>query len=298
MIDPACGSGGFLVRASRRLIARCAVKFGKATPKEALDNKRWKVVYDRLTPKECEDIVNTVALRIHGFDINPFAVNISEMNLLFQVIDLYFKAVKANKTFVVPRFKVYGTDSLELPSEQASITQFYEGSGKGMAQDLMAVEEFKKKRYDFVVGNPPYVRVQKLGNIEKDRIKASYSSVEGKFDLYIPFLELGIKLIRNGGKLGYINPNLFIQREYGKKIRALITKETQISQILDFGDSGVFADATNYPCIIILNKSSIEETKIIKVIAPSDTLLDQIRSHIPIISPACIRTNLFYKEFD
>ncbi|EQD37066.1 type I restriction-modification system methyltransferase subunit like protein, partial [mine drainage metagenome] len=60
LIDPACGSGGFLVRATARLIARHVVKLGKATPKEALDNKKWHDVYERLTPKECEDIVNSV----------------------------------------------------------------------------------------------------------------------------------------------------------------------------------------------------------------------------------------------
>ena len=278
LIDPACGSGGFLVRAARRLIARQIVKFEKATPKEALDNKRWQEVYERLTPKECEEIVTSIALHIHGFDINPFAVNISEMNLLFQVVDLYFKAVKGNKTFSIPRFKIYSTDSLEIPKEQSNLIEFHNGQGRTIARDLASIEELKKKKYDFVVGNPPYVRVQKLGSIEKGLIKSAYVSAEGKFDLYIPFLELGIKLLNDKGKLGYINPNLFIQREYGKKIRTLITKETTISQILDFGDSGVFADVTNYPCIITLSRSQIDETKVIKVISPSETLLDDIRN--------------------
>jgi hypothetical protein len=278
LIDPACGSGGFLVRAARRLIARQIVKFEKATPKEALDNKRWQEVYERLTPKECEEIVTSIALHIHGFDINPFAVNISEMNLLFQVVDLYFKAVKGNKTFSIPRFKIYSTDSLEIPKEQSNLIEFHNGQGRTIARDLASIEELKKKKYDFVVGNPPYVRVQKLGSIEKGLIKSAYVSAEGKFDLYIPFLELGIKLLNDKGKLGYINPNLFIQREYGKKIRTLITKETTILQILDFGDSGVFADVTNYPCIMTLSRSQIDETKVIKVISPSETLLDDIRN--------------------
>lgn len=252
LIDPACGSGGFLVRSARRLIARCAVKFEKATPKEALDNKKWQEVLDRLTPKECEEIVNTVALHVHGFDINPFAVNISEMNLLFQVVDLYFKANKANRTFVVPRFKVYGTDSLELPKEQSSITQFYDGSGKNMAKDLVTIEELKKKKYDFVVGNPPYVRQEEVSN--KWQLEKAFPEVyTGRADLYVYFIQLGIKLLNDKGKLGYITSNKFMKTGYGKGTRKFIIDNSKIEQIVDFGDSKLFADATNYPSIFVLN---------------------------------------------
>ena len=164
LIDPACGSGGFLVRAARRLIARQAVKFGKATPAEALSNKKWPEVFERLTPVECEEIVNSVATHIHGFDINPFAAHISEMNLLFQVIDLYSKAAKANRSFTVPRFKVYETDSLEMPTEQTNLSLFHGSAGKSLAKDKDTVDELKKKKYDFVVGNPPYVRQEEIKN--------------------------------------------------------------------------------------------------------------------------------------
>ncbi|MGI0060736.1 MAG: Eco57I restriction-modification methylase domain-containing protein, partial [Nitrosotalea sp.] len=78
--------------------------------------------------------------------------------------------------------------------------------------DRDVTDELKRKKYNFVVGNPPYVRVQKINEIDKKKIKKNYTSVQGKFDLYIPFLELGIKLLQDDGKLGYINPNLFIQR--------------------------------------------------------------------------------------
>ena len=278
IIDPACGSGGFLVRAARRLIARHAVKFGKATPKEAIDNKKWQEVYDRLTPKECEEIVNSVALHVHGFDINPFAVNISEMNLLFQIIDLYFKATKENKTFKVPRFKIYGTDSLEIPTEQSNLIQFSSDTGKNMAEDLKAIEEMKKVNYDFVVGNPPYVKVQKLPSIQKDMLEKSYKTARGLYDLYTVFVELGINHLKDNGKLGYIISDKFIQRGYGKPLKEIIAKQTYIKEIIDFGDIPVFEDVTNYPLILIVSKSEDvnSKSKIVRVKSEHANILKTI----------------------
>jgi type I restriction-modification system DNA methylase subunit len=267
LIDPACGSGGFLVRATRRLIARHTVKLGKATPKEALDNKRWRDVYDRLTPKECEEIVNSVALHIHGFDINPFAVNITEMNLLFQIIDLYFKAVKGNKTFRVPRFKVYETDSLEMPTEQLNMTQFYGATGKNLAKDKDMSDELKKKKYDFVVGNPPYVKVQSLPSIQKSMLEKSFKTAKGLYDLYTLFVELGINKLGDNGKLGYIISDKFIQRGYGEVLKTIIAEQTTINEIIDFGDTPVFEGVTNYPLILVIAKPNDPDykSKIIKV---------------------------------
>ncbi|MFA4907488.1 MAG: N-6 DNA methylase, partial [archaeon] len=252
LIDPACGSGGFLVKAARRLIARQAVKFGKATPKEALDSKKWAEVLERLAPKECEEIVNSVATHLHGFDINPFAVSISEMNLLFQIIDIYTKAAKANNSFKVPRFKVYETDSLELPDSQTSLPQFYLAGGKSLAKDKEATDELKKKKYDFVVGNPPYVRQEEVPN--KHYLEKQYPEVyDGRADLFVYFIELGVRLLKEKASLGYITSNKFMKTGYGKGTRKFVLGNTSISQMIDFGDSKIFKDATNYPCIFVLN---------------------------------------------
>lgn len=255
LIDPACGSGGFLVRAARRLIARQAVKFEKATPKEALDNKRWPEVYARLSPKECEEIVNSVAMHVHGFDINPFAVNITEMNLLFQIIDLYSKAVKENRGFKIPRFKIYETDSLEMPTEQTSLAHFYGATGKSLAKDKDASDEMKKKKYDFVVGNPPWLGILKM---QKQTMAAymNYLSAKGKFDIYVLFIELGAKMLNKNGKLGYITQNRFLKVGYAEALRDYLQKNVALKQITDFGDIKIFTDATNYPCIIIFENDT------------------------------------------
>ncbi|MBI2656072.1 N-6 DNA methylase [Candidatus Woesearchaeota archaeon] len=255
IIDPACGSGGFLVRAARRLIARHAVKFGKATPKEALDNKKWLDVYEKLTPKECEEIVNSVSMHIHGFDINPFAVNITEMNLLFQIIDIYSKAVKGNPSFTVPRFKVYETDSLEITNDQTRLLQFQGAIGKSLAKDRTFTDELKKKKYDYVVGNPPWLGILKM---EKQTLAtySHYLSAKGKFDIYVLFIELGAKMLNQHGKLGYITQNRFMKVGYAEALRDYITKNVALRQITDFGDIKIFTDATNYPCILVFENNS------------------------------------------
>ena len=281
LIDPACGSGGFLVRAARRLIARHAVKFGKATPKEALDNKRWPEVYEKLTPNECEEIINSIATHIHGFDINPFAVNISEMNLLFQMIDLYSKVVKKNHSFIIPRFKVYETDSLELPMDQTKLMQFHGSIGESLAKDKTSTDELKRKKYDFVVGNPPYVNTSNLeSSIQIDYYRRAYSeTVFRNFDLYIPFIQLGVKLMSDKGRMSYICSNQFMVKEYGKNLRKYLHKHVGIQELIDFEDNRVFDSATNYPLIFVFTREKPQTTLCVKVLSSSENVFKEIEAY-------------------
>ena len=106
--------------------------------------------------------------------------------------------------------------------------------------------------YDYVVGNPPYVRIQHLPNPQKAMIDQLYESSTGNYDIYCPFYERGLALLKEGvGRLGYIAPNQFMVTEYGEGLRRVLLRETKLNEVYDFRDSGVFKDATNYPAIVI-----------------------------------------------
>ncbi|MFH1773995.1 MAG: N-6 DNA methylase [Methanobacteriota archaeon] len=264
LLDPACGSGGFLVRATRRLISRFLMKFGKADKKELRDPKNWKEIVDRLSPEEAKIVLEAIQEHIYGLDINPFACHIAEMNILFQIIDLYQKVKEKHPDYKLKRFKIYQTDSLELP-KQKTINDF--GNHLKFLEEQEEIDAIKNKKFDFVVGNPPYVRVQMLDERTKEYLKKEYSkTVVGKFDIYIPFIQRGIDWLKDNQKLGYINPNLFLNRDYGKNLRKFLLESTRILQIINFGDSGVFNDVTNYPCILVVQKSAPQKEDTIKTI--------------------------------
>ncbi len=276
LIDPACGSGGFLVRATRRLIGRYAVKFGKATPKESVDMKKWRTVLERLTPEECRETLLGVATHIHGFDINPFAAHISEMNLLFQVVDLYQKARQGKSGFRIPRFQVYRTDSLRLPDGQTNLNTFHSPTGQSLGKNQTEIDALKNKKYDYIVGNPPYVSVQEIDANSRAVYSRDYATAKGNFDLYIPFIELGVNFLSVRGKFGYICSNQFFKRDYGRLLRQFMLEKTQVDQIVNFKDAGIFKDATNYPTILVLSKGEKKETEVVSVKKPDEHTLNQI----------------------
>ncbi len=161
--------------------------------------------------------------------------------------------------------------------------QFGDGRLVKSVEDIMLAGLLKNfVEYDFVVGNPPYVRVQTLDPDVNKRLRENYTTVFGKFDLYVPFVERGISWLREKGTLGYINPNLFFYRDYGRKLREFISRSCTIRQIIDFGDSGVFREVTNYPCIMILEKSPPRKNtfKCVRIARPKDEILDDIRTDI------------------
>jgi hypothetical protein len=114
-------------------------------------------------------------------------------------------------------------------------------------------EVFQQKGgFDVVIGNPPYVRQEQIKHL-KDLLKPHYESFTGTADLYVFFYEKGLNLLRENGVLTYISSNKWFRAAYGKKLRQLITRETQLQQIIDFGDAPVFA-AIAYPTIVITQK--------------------------------------------
>ncbi len=116
--------------------------------------------------------------------------------------------------------------------------------------------------YDYVVGNPPYVRVQNLPDKQKTMMGELYESTTGNYDIYCPFYERGLDWLTEGtGKLGYITPNQFMVTDYGEGLRRVLLEYSQIEEVYDFRDSSVFEDATNYPAVVVLEDEADETAR-------------------------------------
>lgn len=165
-------------------------------------------------------------------------------------------------------------------------TEYGDGRLVKSIEDIILAGLLKNHvEYDFVVGNPPYVRVQTISEIDKDNFKKNYRSAHSNYDLYVLFIERGIKWLKDSGNFGYIVPKMFVNRDYGEKLREIILSECTIEQMIDFGISGVFSDVTNYPFIIILNKNKLEKNliKCVRVVNAKDNILGIIRKNITTI---------------
>jgi hypothetical protein len=111
-----------------------------------------------------------------------------------------------------------------------------------------------KGGFDVVIGNPPYVRQEMLGEF-KDYFQKHYEVYHGVADLYAYFIERGISLLKNSGLFSYIVANKWMRANYGEPLRRWM-KTQRIEEIIDFGDLSVFETATTYPCIIRIRKEA------------------------------------------
>ncbi|HLC16121.1 MAG TPA: TaqI-like C-terminal specificity domain-containing protein, partial [Thermodesulfovibrionia bacterium] len=108
--------------------------------------------------------------------------------------------------------------------------------------------------FDAVIGNPPYVRQEMLGEF-KDYFKNHYEVYHGTADLYAYFVEKAVSMLKTGGFFSYIVSNKWMRANYGEPLRRWL-KQQRIEEITDFGDLPVFDGATTYPCIIRIGKGS------------------------------------------
>ena len=113
-----------------------------------------------------------------------------------------------------------------------------------------------ERGFDVVVGNPPYVRHEKISD-SKPLLSPYYSCYNGIADLYVYFYERGISTIKEKGFLGYISSNKWMKVKYGRKMR-MFMKNMTIKSIIDFYELPVF-DVSTEPAIVIVKKQKSQE---------------------------------------
>ena len=246
IIDPACGSGAFLIVALRHLEKEFSAAVDAARQTGDLSD----------APDAARITEMILANNLFGVDINPASVEITKLSLWLHTalpnkpLSGLDDTIRCGNSLVDKKF--YSKRRLDDPEERDRINTF-EWEGK-----------FAPGTFDAVIGNPPYVKLQNFRQVHADMadwlVSASpYRSTRtGNFDLYLPFIEKGLTLLNEGGRMGYIAPNLWPTLEYGEGLRGLVHASRHLEKWLDFRSFQVFEEATVYTAIQIYSKEGVE----------------------------------------
>jgi len=114
--------------------------------------------------------------------------------------------------------------------------------------------------FDVVIGNPPYIRIQDLVSSDKEAVdfynERYVTTGKGNYDLYVPFVEQAISLLKSEGGMCFIMPHKFINANYGKPLKGFIGEGKLLERIVHFGSSQIFEDATTYTGLFFLSKKT------------------------------------------
>ncbi|MHA1143683.1 MAG: Eco57I restriction-modification methylase domain-containing protein [Candidatus Helarchaeota archaeon] len=242
ILDPACGTGNFIVKALQRYI-----------------NDSLQVVQARSYLQILENLLNVP--HVVGMDIDLFACCMSKLRFLHVINDLVLEAKKRNDSFVIKSIPIYFTDSL-IPDD-------FEEDGLKKTEDYLILESLKSTQaWDFVVGNPPYIRATRFRSSKRSKYRKIFPNIaSGAFDISILFLFKGVEWLKEKGKLGFIITNKFFINKYAEPLRAHLLRETNILTIVDLTSSDVFENRYVSTTIFIAEKTRrpMNEVRIIRV---------------------------------
>ena len=146
-----------------------------------------------------------------------------------------------------------------------------EGFGAGMAEALtnrwLLHADFLladiPESFDFVVGNPPYVRQELIPAVLLSEYKARYSTIYDRADLYIPFIERSLLSLKLGGALGFICADRWMKNRYGGPLRELVASQFHLKFYVDMSDTAAFhSDVVAYPAITVIAREKPGLTRI------------------------------------
>lgn len=283
VLDPACGSGSFLLGAYQFLLDWHLEQYVKDDPKKWTRGNSATIFQDRrgewrLTTSERKRILLN---NIYGVDIDSQAVEVTKLSLLLKVLEeessetieknlkLFHERalpdlgnnIKCGNSLIAPDFyEGYQSDLFDEETRYRVNVFDWKSEFKSIIKD---------GGFDAVIGNPPYIRIQTLQEINSDQVtyfKRTYrTAASGNYDIYVVFVEKGLNLLNDCGRLGFILPHKFFNSQYGVSLRGLIGEGKHLSRVVHFGEQQVFDGATTYTAIMLLDKCARESFEMIRV---------------------------------
>ena len=238
IVEPACGSGAFLVAIVDRLVDSC---------------------------------------QRHGTDLADAHAAISAFDVLES------NAYLARKT-VARRLGEHGL-SIDL--------------AEGLAAEWVTTADFLLHDHpaasaDFVVGNPPYIRLEDVPRELSSAYRRTWPTMQGRSDIFVGFFEAGLRLLDASGVLGFICADRWMHNQYGGALRQLITSEYAVDAIVSMHDVDAFEDEVSaYPAVVVLRNGEQESVNLIDTKAAfghrdAEAVREWVEAETPTISRATL----------
>jgi hypothetical protein len=229
IVDPACGSGVFLVLAFDYLKAELT------RVNDRIADLRGGA--GDLFDPDSEILTNN----LFGVDVNAESIEIAKLSL-------WVKTARRGKPLDSLDKNLKVGDSLIEDSSFAYLSH-------GFTWATAFPDIFAEGGFDIVLGNPPYVRMEFLKAM-KPYLEKRFEVVSDRADLYCYFFERGLNLLKPGGRLGYISSSTFFKTGSGKPLRDFLRSKATLETVVDFGDLQIFEGVTTYPAILTMRRDA------------------------------------------
>jgi len=229
VLDPACGSGSFLIKA-----------FDVLNEYYSKNDKNYnQSEFDFKTGVPFTAKVKILQNNIFGVDLDQKAVEIARLNLLLKI------AERGHRLPLLKQNIKCGNSLIDDPAVAGDKAFIWE-------------EEFKQIMdqggFEVVIANPPYGII--FEEKEKKYLEDHLPSFKRNNDLYVAFIEKSLSLLKNGGVFSFIIPNSYLIGTYFDALKKLILNQAKIIKILNFGINRVFQDPNVFNSIIVLQKEA------------------------------------------
>lgn len=263
VLDPACGSGAFLIQALKRLLKEHE---WIASEKSRVNYEfRQVAAFDKA--KAYREIL---AKNLYGVDVNAESVEITKLALWLHTVMPGQPLSSLDGNILCGNSLVdWDINRAEKPLSDEQLERINPFSYREAFAEVFATGGF-----DVIIGNPPYIKLQNMRRIQPEATdywvsaknadgSVKFRSVQtGNYDIYLPFIEQSVGLLHPEGRMGLIAPNVWAVNDYGQGLREVLHETRRMDRWIDFKSYQIFDEAITYTALQFFTGKAVDGIKL------------------------------------